>query len=827
MGSTLRTTVFAAALLLLCVLASTVNSYYVFVLGNVALLAIVGIGLNILLGLTGQVSFGHAGFYAIGAYVVAVFTTRWGVSFWLAWPLAMLFAGGMGALLALPALRAKGPYLAMITIAFGFVVEHSIVELAEVTGGQNGIMGIPAPRFGTFGQSERVMTLIAVLSMGALLACYALLARGTWGVAMRAVRDSATAAESIGLDTLRIKTVAFALSALCAGAAGGLFAPLSGFVTPQTFGLGQSIQIVLVVMIGGKGSTSGPLIGAVIVGLLPELLAGLAEYRLLFFGALLLAVLWLAPDGVAGLLKRTWRKFWQRVMPENEIPPTHVEPVLSARTRHRLDVQGMTMQFAGLRAVDDVSFVARAGCITSVIGPNGAGKTTVLNMLSGFYRPTQGRFGLDEHVLTGATAMRIARAGIARTYQTSQLFASVSVEDNVSLALRRGRIGPLLGRAQLHAPRQRRRARALLAWCGYAGRYDVRAADLPHVDRRLVEIARAVAMDPDVLLLDEPAAGLSQEDKRHLALLLRRLAAAGLCVVLVEHDMGLVMQVSDHIVVLNAGQLLAAGTPAEIQADARVQQAYLGESLTENINRRPTNTGPVILHGSNLTVGYGAAPVLHDVNLQVGRGEVVVVLGANGAGKSTLMRALAGLHRPIHGAIELAGHDLSLMGAEQVVAQGMVLVAEGRQLFPESTVLDNMCLGAFLQPGERATRVEEMLVRFPPLRSRLRQRAGLLSGGEQQMLAIARALMARPRILLLDEPSLGLAPKLIHELFATLEGLRAEGITLLVVDQMAMLALELADRAYVMANGRIVAHGSADEIAADAALRRAYLGSAN
>lgn len=225
-----------------------------------------------------------------------------------------------------------------------------------------------------------------------------------------------------------------------------------------------------------------------------------------------------------------------------------------------------------------------------------------------------------------------------------------------------------------------------------------------------------------------------------------------------------------------------------------------------------------------LVAGYGAEPVLHGIDLQVRRGEVVALLGANGAGKSTLMKALAGLHRPVLGGIHLEGRELKNLGAEQVVAQGVVLVPEGRQVFPELSVLDNIRLGAFLHPVDRDARVEEQLQRFPRLRERLQQRAGLLSGGEQQMLAIARALMSRPRILLLDEPSLGLAPKIIAELFAALDRLRREGMTLLLVDQMAGLALALADRAYVIEGGRIVAQGTAAEIAADGALAQAYLG---
>jgi branched-chain amino acid transport system ATP-binding protein len=807
------------------VLALTVNPYYAFVLANVALLAVVGIGLNLLMGLSGQVSFGHVGFYAIGAYAVAILTSKAGMSFWLAWPIAALLAGAMGALLALPALRVKGPYLAMITIAFGFVVEHSIVEMRELTGGQNGIMGIASPTLGAVA-GEQAVALLALLSALVVLAGYAWLSRGTWGAALRAVRDSETAAESVGLNPLAIKVVAFALSAACAGLAGGLFAPLSGFVTPHTFGFVQSILFVLVVMLGGAGSVAGPLVGALIVGLLPELLSSLEEYRLLFFGGLLLLVLWAAPDGVAGLVRRLLQRLRGAPVTASSAALVPDGFSLPVRTRQALAAEGLTMQFGGVRAVGDLSLRARSGAVTSLIGPNGAGKSTALNVLSGYYQPTAGGFSLGGQVLTGRAALRLARLGIARSYQTSQLFGSLSVEDNVALALNRGRLGPLLGGARLRSDEARAQARALLAWCGYSGAPEARAADLPHVDRRLVEIARALALDPEVLLLDEPAAGLSREDKAALAVLLRRIADAGLGVLLVEHDMALVMGISDHVVVLDAGQWLAAGSPAEVQANPAVQQAYLGESLGASASDTPrAEPGPEMLGVGHLVAGYGAEPVLHGISLQVRRGEAVALLGANGAGKSTLMRALSGLHRPLtSGGIHLDGEELTLSGPEAIVARGMVLVPEGRQVFPELSVLDNIRLGAFLHPEGREERVEEMLQRFPRLRERLHQRAGLLSGGEQQMLAIARALMSRPRILLLDEPSLGLAPKVIAELFASLDRLRNEGMTLLLVDQMAGLALALADRAYVMESGRIVAQGSSAEIAADEGLAKAYLG---
>ncbi|MDQ8032540.1 MAG: ATP-binding cassette domain-containing protein, partial [Bordetella sp.] len=443
-----------------------------------------------------------------------------------------------------------------------------------------------------------------------------------------------------------------------------------------------------------------------------------------------------------------------------------------------------------------------------------------------FYRPSAGGFTLGPRALAGQPAFRIARAGIARTYQTSQLFGTLSVEDNVVLAMARGRLGGLFSASRFHGAAARAQARALLAFCGYTGAPDAPAAGLAHVDRRLVEIARALATDPDVLLLDEPAAGLSREDKDTLAALLRRIAYAGVGVALVEHDMALVMAISNQLVVLDAGRRLAVGTPAEVQNDPAVKQAYLGESLQAQapVERPPRAAGPELLGVADLVAGYGAEPVLHGISLQVRSGEMVALLGANGAGKSTLMRTLAGLHRSQSGGMHIDGHQLEGRAAEDIVGLGLVLVPEGRQVFPELSVLDNIRLGAFLDPTDREARVEEMLQRFPRLRERLHQRAGLLSGGEQQMLAVARGLMSRPRVLLLDEPSLGLAPKVIAELFAALDRLRNENMTILLVDQMAGLALALADRAYVVEGGHVVAQGTAAEIAANDDLANAYLG---
>jgi len=802
-------------------LALSSEGYTPFILGLVALAAMVGVGLNILVGLTGQISIGHIGFYAIGAYAVSVLTLT-GLSFWLALPAAGVVAGLIGALLAVPAMRVAGPYLAMMTIAFAFIVEHVAIEWRGVTGGQNGLMGIPQPALGSWLDGERGLVTLSVALAGVSLALFHRLARGPLGKAMTAVRDSETAARAVGYNPVVVKTAAFALSAAFTGLAGGLFASLMTFVAPSSFPFSQSILFLLAVIVGGAGYTLGPVIGAAVIVVLPESIAWLAEYRLLLFGALLLLVLWLAPEGILGTFARYGRRATSR---KAQGAGFEIAAFLGSGHRSPLEVSGLTIAFGGVRAATDVALTADPGRITALIGPNGAGKTTVLNMIGGFYRPDAGSIRLAGRELAGAPAWTVARAGIARTYQTTQLFGSLSVLDNVLAGLAAGRLGHPLSSAASGA--ERATAEGLLAFVGYTGGLDTPAEALPHVDRRLVEIARALATRPKVLLLDEPAAGLMRADKAALGTVLREIAGAGLAVILVEHDMTLVMGVSDHIVVLDAGRPIASGAPESIRRDAKVKEAYLGSGAMQAHPRaRALDASPPLqLDAVDLRAGYGAVPVLQGIGFEVRQGELVALLGANGAGKSTVMRALSGLLRPVSGIIKLGGGRIERLEAHRIAAGGLALVPEGRQVFPELSVHDNLLLGAYGRGStDLAKDVEAMLARFPRLAERLNSRAGLLSGGEQQMLAIARGLMARPRVLLLDEPSLGLAPAIIDELFKVIAELRDSGITILLVDQMAAQALAAADRAYVLESGRIVRAESADVLRGDPALEAAYLG---
>ncbi len=805
--------------------AAIANQYYLFLLTTGALTVIVGVGLNVLIGLSGQVSFGHVGFYALGAYATAILTTKFGWSFWATLPVAVMLTGVIGGLLGLVALRVRGPYLAMVTIAFGFVVEYSAVEWEHVTGGQNGLMNVPYPALGGWSLGERGIAICAIVIMGSVLMLYKRMAQSAWGLAMRAVRDSEIAASSIAVNPLAVRTLAFTISAVLAGIAGSFFASATTFVAPSTFPFFQSILFVLVVVIGGVERPYGPVIGAIVVVGLPELLSGLAEYRVLMCGVLLLGVLLFAPGGISGALAR---RFARAVRGDVPTAPVSAQLLLSTgNPRPALEVRNLGIAFGGVRAVSDVSARAESGHVTSIIGPNGAGKTTVLNIVCGFYKPQSGAVRLGDQELGGEPAYRVARAGLARTFQTPQLFERMTVLENLLVAMQRGVLGsPLSEVASSPTGAQAQTARALLNYVGYHGSVLQLAGDLPHIDKRLLEIARALALRPSILLLDEPAAGLNRSDKQQLAKLLRRIADAGMGVVLIEHDMSLVMGISDRVIVLDAGKCLAEGRPEAVRNDPSVIAAYLGGGEFETRPRAAGwhPVGAARLEVRDLAAGYGAANVLTDVALALSGGEIVAVLGANGAGKSTLMKSLSGLLRPVQGSILLDGTHVGTRAAHQVAAAGLVLVPEGRQVFPELSVLDNVRLGAYARRDVDRAEATEMVARFPSIERRKFNRAGLLSGGEQQMLALARGLIARPKVLLLDEPSLGLAPALINELYRVLAELRDEGMTILLVDQMATLALAIADRGYVMESGAVVHAGSAAELRHDPVLERAYLG---
>jgi branched-chain amino acid transport system permease protein len=614
----------AGALLLACLcLAPLVSndSYLVYIGSLTAIYALAAVGLNIVHGFGGQISLGHGSLVAIGAYVTAVLTVNHG------WPVvatlvpAMAAAVVAGIVMSLPSLRLSRWNLAVITMAFALIVEGFLNSDQGLTGGGNGLVGIPGLSFS--GRPLSPLSMYGVLLLLVLLGllCSWNLRRSAQGLALIAIRDSELVAQSLGIGVPRKKVWAFAISGIPAGLAGALWASLGGTVSPGQFDISLSVLLFLIILIGGDGRIVGPVLGALVMELLPQVLTSFAQYQLLIYAALLLVIATLAPDGLSGVgvsiarylrrLRATGRIPWLAT----EIPGLATEPARAAagtggvataadagatsepRAQAGLELaevyDGASLAMAGLRrnfggvvALSDVSFEVASGRVVGLIGPNGSGKTTLLNMISGFYQPTAGRILFDGDVVNGERASARARRGIGRTFQIPRLLDREDVLSNVVVGASRLRHRPVLWWL-VRAPVVRREEafyrREALAWLGRFGiadLWDRPAGELSHGDKRTVEIVRAMMSKPRLLLLDEPSSGLGAEEVNKLQQAITAIAGAGLTVVLVEHHIGLVRRVADEIVVMDQGALIANGPVQEVLTDQTVVDAYLGTVMS-------------------------------------------------------------------------------------------------------------------------------------------------------------------------------------------------------------------------------------------------------
>jgi len=507
-----------------------------------------------------------------------------------------------------------------------------------------------------------------------------------------------------------------------------------------------------------------------------------------------------------------------------------------------LSTRGLTRRFGGLCAVDGVDLELGEREILGVIGPNGAGKTTLFSLIAGSIRPTSGEIVLDGVRVTGLPAHRCVRAGIVRTHQIVRPFGNVTVLENVQIAAIHAR-----GAATGHA---RDRAAEVLDFVGLAGREGQYPGMLTLAGRKRLELARALSTGPRVLLLDEVVAGVNPTEAMAFAALIRRIRdERGISVIMTEHVMPAVMSLSDRIFVLDRGKPIAVGTPQQVVTDPRVITAYLGtapDEAPDGARLPPRETGPTglqapspkpagtsehaagqpLLEIDQIDVFYDDVQVLHGLRLEVRRGEIVTLLGSNGAGKSTTLRAIMGLCPPRSGDIRFLGQPLAAVPAAGRAELGIALVPEGRELWPQLTVRENLLLGAYTRRGRRnaGRTLQRMFALFPRLEERQRQAAGSLSGGEQQMCAIARALMSEPTLLMLDELSLGLAPVLVDQLMQTITELHAGGMTILLVEQNLRKALGIAQRGVIIETGRLRLAGTSAELADNPEIRAAYLG---
>jgi ABC-type branched-subunit amino acid transport system ATPase component/ABC-type branched-subunit amino acid transport system permease subunit len=565
------------------------NPYYINLAQDIAIMAIGAIGLNLLFGLSGQLSLGQAGFMALGTYASGILAAKYSWPLWATLPVSILLAAAAGAVLGLVALRTRTHYLAMVTLAFGYIVEIIAQRWVDLTGGSMGLIGVPQLNLGDpiNGASKFFLVIGFALLLIQMLNDYAM--RSRFGRSLQAIKESESFAVTVGIDAARWRSMVFVVSAILAGLAGYFFAHQAGYVSSDAFGLDRSITLLIAVVIGGLGRAYGPILGAMILIFLQQFTADLYEYSYFIFGGILLIVMLFFPSGAVGALSRLLRFIpargqagagadAQAVAPDDAPIASRIVPDPGGKPI--LELQGVTKSYAGVVAVDDVSISVLPGTVHAVIGPNGAGKSTLINVLSGLYSANAGSIRFRGQDITRLAPHRRAALGLTRTFQNLQLIGTLTVAENVMLGLQRrqglfsGWLKWLASDAEERA--ERNEAMRLLRFFNIERFADKLPGDLSYGHRKLCELARALAQQPSMLLLDEPIAGLNDSEAVEIMSKIRGLRELGVTVVLVEHNMTFVMELSDTISVLDYGRKIAEGTPAQIKSDEAVIKAYLG-----------------------------------------------------------------------------------------------------------------------------------------------------------------------------------------------------------------------------------------------------------
>ncbi|UNM99095.1 ATP-binding cassette domain-containing protein [Rhodococcus opacus] len=812
----------AAVLTILMLSAGIVPSYNVYTVGLAAVYGLIVLSISLLANWTGIWSIGHPAMVAIGAYATAYGSGHdWGLSFTVL--VAIILCAATGGFLGFVGSRFSVLYVALLTLAFTLVVLEIIGAWKSVTGGDQ---GVPVDTFdsvlGEVMPSSDEVVFLAVAILGVALTVSVLVRRTTLRMRMVAAKTHPLASKSIGIAPEFQSSLGFAISAGVAGLSGVLLALLSGFVSPEGFSMVFAVNLIAATVLGGTGSIVGAVVGGVFLAFAPTLAATLSiDQPYLIGGILILTLLFLA-DGIVPTAASLLYRFVPATRSLNHRPLSALPaeaPIgtdgrgssLGTDTEPVLTTEGLGVRFGGLQAVDGVDLQVLPGEVLAIIGPNGAGKTTFVNALCGLIGggDLTGTIALDGKQLHSVRATRRRSLGLGRTFQHAELFGELTVLENVSVVNRWGRRS------------ERDTALRILDSVGLAEHAHRLPKELPFGLQKRVDLARAItalADNPHLIVLDEPFGGLDVDEGQTLARHIRQLSTSGTSVVIIDHVLDDLFAVADRVAAFNFGKLIATGTPDTVLQNQQVRDSYLGAIHADLLAPEVDSSGTPLISVHGIEHHYEGVRALEGIDLDVHAGGILGIVGANGAGKSTLGRILHGDIYPTDG-IRILGDSKNLR---------ISLVPEGRALFRTLSVRENLEVAAYAAgiSGRKLTqRLAELQDRLPErVRTRMSLPAGSLSGGEQQLVAIARALMADPDVLILDEPALGLSPAMVDEVYSQINTLAYQGITTILLDQSLTRALGACTDVVVLRQGGVVARGNSRTPGFDQIAETAYFG---
>ncbi|MGB8607847.1 ATP-binding cassette domain-containing protein [Bradyrhizobium sp.] len=829
----------AAAALIVLPFAMSLLGLSVNTATMVVILAIATMGLNLCVGYTGLVSFGHGTWFGIGAYAAGLIQLRWsGGGMWLPILLSTIVVGVLSTAVGIIILRRRGVYFSLLTLALAALTYTVAFRWSEVTGGEDGLGGLKRGSIGPFSLDNAYNYYVAVALIGlAVLYLLLRLTRSPFGHVLVAIRENQLRATFQGYPVERYKLGVFVISAIVTGVAGALLGFQTYLVSAEAVSVPFSGELLAMVVIGGMRSMLGPALGALFFILFRELFSIWTPNWLLWFGLIFVAFVLYSPGGLVGIwatLSRRWRPAPEeaaamskrRIYQDLPLPGFLMPESLTGTV---LEVEGISKNFGGIRAVSNASLQIGAGEIHALIGPNGAGKTTLFNLISGLFPTDAGTIRLNGREIQGVPSELICHRGLARSFQITNLFRGLPIYENLRLSLqaqsdmRFNLWRDIDSYADIHAE-----TAELVKFLGLEGIEEIEGGELSYGGQRLVDLGIALGSKPQVLLLDEPLAGLAAAERERVSSLIKSVAS-NIPVLIVEHDIDRVLGFSQAVTVMNQGEVLMTGSPDAVRADRRVQEVYTGTGIPEVEHSRADEVqqeAPQILRFEGVNTFYGKSHILHDATLNVREGEIVALLGRNGAGKSTLLKTLAGLIPLASGTIEYEGSNIAGMPAPDISRMGIGYVPQGRGLFAGMTVRENLSLGRLARKTDGSNGVvwsEELILEyFPCLKERMDVAADYLSGGEQQMVAVARAMSGNVKLLLLDEPFEGLAPTVILELFKVFDLLRRH-TSIVIVEHNLDLVLALADRVFALERGAVFHRGPAAPLLTDLEYRKKIL----